>query len=443
MRHKPKYHQPSSVQRFWNYLFGKLSQGDQHAFEKQMLSDPFEADALEGLSQLSEDELAKDLNILNQHVNKASYRKVGQRKIWLAAAMIAIIAGLISVLTLLTPPAPLQVSHNLEKEIPPKESLPVSKEEITKATQPIALKEATTTTLEEELNIETEQTTSSSDKIAVSEAQPAPVVKKQKAPQGIYMERIRKEGETVMIKQKKEAPVVADLMNQKDTSLSKAVPAKALTGTLRGQELTETASDYDDVVVIKGIVMDANKDPLPGASIYLKGTNKGTISQVDGSYQLAIDQRDSARPIMAGFIGYVSAEHKQQTDSVNFVLEPELLAMDEVVVSGYGSEREEKIVTETFVPAQPPVEMNEYIKSIEQTLDYPADGSGKKETIVLWLTISNEGRISDIAIKRSPGDSYSFEAIDKLRKGPAWLPATKSGIPVEDKVKLKLRFFPD
>lgn len=271
-----------------------------------------------------------------------------------------------------------------------------------------------------------------------------PAPKAQSGQQGLVMERIDTDKKEVSLQkgEKVAAPPVINALLDADLPEQAEQPKRALSGTLRGQKLTDTAPDYDDVIVIKGVVMDKNRDPLPGANVMLKGTSKGTITHLDGSYQLAINQRDSALPVMAGFIGYVSSEKSQSTDSITFMLEPELLAMDEVVVTGYGTAREQKIVTEDFVPAQPKAGLDAYIQSIERKLEYPASGSGKKETVVLWVTISEQGIITDIAIKRTPGDAYSDEAIKKLRQGPVWLPATQSGVPAEEKVKLKLQFRP-
>ena len=47
------------------YLRGEMSAAEQHALEKAALSDPFLAEALEGLSNLTEAELAEDLETIS------------------------------------------------------------------------------------------------------------------------------------------------------------------------------------------------------------------------------------------------------------------------------------------------------------------------------------------------------------------------------------------
>lgn len=445
MRRKHTYREATSKDRFWSYLFGKISKQEQHAFEKQMLNDPFEADAQEGLSQLDESIFAADLNLLSKKITATYGKKSNPRNVWLTAATVAIVAGIVSILTLLIPSAPPTLSDNLEVK-PKQESVlpaikPMTKEKEQPARQKVEEKIKVASAEEivsEALETEAPEAPKREKKLTI-------VPEPKKGQQGLVMERIESDEEGINIQKDKTLAAAPVMIAKSDAAIrrKKALPPRELSGTLRGQKLTDTAPGYDDVIVIKGVVMDENHEPVPGANVLLKGTSKGTITQMDGSYKLAVNQRDSAKPIMAGFIGYVSAEKNQSADSINFMLEPELLALDEVVVSGYGTKREQKIVTEDFVPAQPDVELEEYIKSIERTLEYPATGSGKKETVVVWITISEHGIITDIKIKRSPGDAYSFEVVKKLRTGPTWLPATQSGVPVEDKVKLKLQFQPD
>ncbi|MBI9062892.1 MAG: carboxypeptidase-like regulatory domain-containing protein [Marinilabiliaceae bacterium] len=443
MRRKHTYREATSQDRFWSYLFGKISKQEQHAFEKQMLNDPFEAEALEGFSQLNETDFADDLNLLHNNINSTYGKKTNSRNIWLVAATVTLVVGIVSILTLLIPSTPPTLSDNLEMK-PKQETVlpaikPIAKEKAPSQKSEETIEVASDEEIfSEELAIQAPETTKQEKKFtAVPEAK--------KGQQGLIMERIKADKEDIIIQKDKTVGAAPVMIARSDAAIrrKKAQPARELSGTLRGQKLTDTATGYDDVIVIKGVVMDENQEPVPGANVLLKGTSKGTITQMDGSYKLAVNRRDSSKPIMAGFIGYVSSEKSQSTDSLNFMLEPELLALDEVVVSGYGTERERKIVTEDFVPAQPEVEIEEYIKSIERTLEYPAIGSGKKETVVVRMTISDQGTITDIKIKRSPGEAYSFEVVKKLRSGPTWLPATQNGIPVEDKIKLKLQFLPD
>jgi hypothetical protein len=96
-----------------------------------------------------------------------------------------------------------------------------------------------------------------------------------------------------------------------------------------------------------------------------------------------------------------------------------------------------------FINAEPDGGMEKYMLDIEKSLRYPKNGSGKKELVVLLLTIDQRGDISKIDVKRSPGENYSIEAIRAVQRGADWIPASNKGFPADDTVKLKIRFNPE
>ena len=56
-----------------------------------------------------------------------------------------------------------------------------------------------------------------------------------------------------------------------------------------------------------GIVVDANGDPIIGASVMEKGTSNGTISDIDGNFKL---KAKSGSTLLITYIGYVGQEVK-------------------------------------------------------------------------------------------------------------------------------------
>lgn len=88
---------------------------------------------------------------------------------------------------------------------------------------------------------------------------------------------------------------------------------------------------------INGKVTDSQNQPLPGVSILVKGTSNGTITDVDGTYQI---QASSSDVLVFRFLGFVEQQLAvgEQT-SINVVLNEEVSDIDEVVVVGYGSQR--------------------------------------------------------------------------------------------------------
>ncbi|SKB30353.1 SusC/RagA family TonB-linked outer membrane protein [Maribacter arcticus] len=85
---------------------------------------------------------------------------------------------------------------------------------------------------------------------------------------------------------------------------------------------------------VSGTVSDAG-GPLPGASVLEKGTTNGTQTDFDGNYSLTVN--DGAT-IIVSYIGYKSQEVSVDSrTSINFTLEEDAEALEEVVIIGYGT----------------------------------------------------------------------------------------------------------
>ncbi len=93
---------------------------------------------------------------------------------------------------------------------------------------------------------------------------------------------------------------------------------------------------------VKGTVKDENGEPLPGATIFAKGTTRGTNSDINGNFVLQISSRISV--LTVSFIGYETREYEiPQNNVVNIQLTPEKSFLKEAVVVGYGTTRREDI----------------------------------------------------------------------------------------------------
>lgn len=86
-------------------------------------------------------------------------------------------------------------------------------------------------------------------------------------------------------------------------------------------------------IVVKGLIKDTTGEPVIGANVVVKGTTNGTITDLDGVFQL---QANKGELLTVSFIGYKSQE-VPATASVNVILKDDTELLDEVVVIGYGS----------------------------------------------------------------------------------------------------------
>ncbi|MFN3379552.1 MAG: SusC/RagA family TonB-linked outer membrane protein [Runella zeae] len=102
-------------------------------------------------------------------------------------------------------------------------------------------------------------------------------------------------------------------------------------------KLTTTNVDQKSVdKTVTGKVVDETNSPLPGVSIVLKGTQKGTVT--DGNGQFKLDVPDANATLIFSFVGYQPQEIVvgNQT-SINLTLKGDSKVLEEIVVIGYGT----------------------------------------------------------------------------------------------------------
>ena len=92
---------------------------------------------------------------------------------------------------------------------------------------------------------------------------------------------------------------------------------------------------------IKGIVKDNTGLALPGASIQVKGTSRGTVTDFDGNFTITVLENEV---LVVNFLGYKSKEITiNSSDFLTINLEEDTNALNEVVVTALNIERAEKI----------------------------------------------------------------------------------------------------
>ncbi|MBL0744456.1 SusC/RagA family TonB-linked outer membrane protein [Chryseolinea lacunae] len=93
---------------------------------------------------------------------------------------------------------------------------------------------------------------------------------------------------------------------------------------------------------ISGRVTDAKSEPIPGVSIYEKGTTTGTLSDGEGNFQLQVSPE---AVIVFSSIGFITKEIPLGTQStLNISLTEDIQALDEVVVVGYGEQKRSNVI---------------------------------------------------------------------------------------------------
>lgn len=95
-------------------------------------------------------------------------------------------------------------------------------------------------------------------------------------------------------------------------------------------------------IPVKGTVKDIMGEGIPGASIQLKGTTQGTISDIDGNFSISVPNKNAV--LVFSFIGYVSVEQKADSQRPMLItLKEDSKTLDEVVVVGYQEMRKKDL----------------------------------------------------------------------------------------------------
>jgi len=101
---------------------------------------------------------------------------------------------------------------------------------------------------------------------------------------------------------------------------------------------------------IRGKVSDVKGIPLPGVSVRLKGTSTGTTTGADGSYVLTIPETGT---LIFSFIGFETQEVALNGRTLlNVSLAEDQLALNEVVVIGYGVQQKKDLVGSVAVASR-------------------------------------------------------------------------------------------
>src|SRR5690606_23327926 len=91
---------------------------------------------------------------------------------------------------------------------------------------------------------------------------------------------------------------------------------------------------------ITGTVSDTSGTPLPGVSIVLNGTNRGTTTDFDGNYSISAD---AGQVLIYSYLGMITKEVTVGAGTtLNVVLEEDSTQLDEVVVTALGITRDKR-----------------------------------------------------------------------------------------------------
>ena len=98
--------------------------------------------------------------------------------------------------------------------------------------------------------------------------------------------------------------------------------------------------------MVEGRVIDAESNqPMPGATILIKGTTTGTTTDFDGNFSLATSSNDI---LLVSYLGYLTSEVNVSSEILIVYLEAESNELDEVVLIGYGTQNKRSVTDSIY-----------------------------------------------------------------------------------------------
>ena len=402
-----------------DYIRGLRKGKEAHRLEKESMQDPFLADAMDGYNQV-EGNHEQRIEKLRMQVSAHSAKKKSTYAItWSIAACLIIGFGISSYFLFLKKSmtdevfiAEESVSIKLaEPAAPPTPAIPATPTVPATPQKEIALATTKVKTDSTPISEITARQADKKDMIAKIQATSQP-----------------QQGVPVMEEVSEETAALQEVVATMDTFESESD---------KKMKLAKVATILPQNNMIKGRVTDGKGEPLIGASVTYKGTNIGTITNMNGEFSLV--KKDDKKRLTAEYIGYDPVEIQVDTSRTMLIaMNENKQALNEVVVVGYGAKKNKKSTTlgsdakvkeqaEKEITPQPVIGKRSYQKYLKENLVCPTDEkcAQVKGKVVLTFLINKEGRPFYIKVKESLCESADKEAIRLIQEGPDWIYGNK------------------
>jgi TonB family protein len=210
-------------------------------------------------------------------------------------------------------------------------------------------------------------------------------------------------------------------------------------------------------ILIEGIVLDQDNEPLPGAEINVKGSQTGTSTTAQGQFRIIVP---TGSKLDFSFVGHKSTSlqvdeegtlevrlagesHSEASIARRISSEIGKVFVQEVKPQLLPNHVEDSVYT---VVSQNPVfpgGVKALYRFIEETMEYPAAArrAGVQGNVFLTFVVNTDGSIQDIRVLKGMGFGTDEEAIRIMKNTPKWKPGQKAdGEKVRVKYNLPITF---
>lgn len=155
---------------------------------------------------------------------------------------------------------------------------------------------------------------------------------------------------------------------------------------------------------VQGVVTDENGEAIPGASVIVKGTSIGQITDMDGKYVLEVPA--NATTMVISFVGMKTVELTiGDSSQIDVTMENETIGVDEVVVTALGIQRDKKSLT--YSSQQ--ITGEEMLKA--RDLNFMNSLSGKTAGLEIKKSVSGAGGSTKTVLRGNKSLSQSSDPL--------------------------------
>ena len=242
-----------------------------------------------------------------------------------------------------------------------------------------------------------------------------------------------------------------------------------LTSIVKAEEVKSVENSSDEKFKLSGTVVEATRKNVPvmGASVIIKGTTMGTLTDLDGKFTLPVKKGDV---IQVSFVGYQtqSVVVKDETP-LTILMRDDVQNLEEMTVVGYASDGvgassvehpDKKVVAVVDIPKakeepqeevvfqvveempQFPGGLSEAMKFLAKNIKYPVEAQQAKieGRVIVRFVVGRDGSVSDVEVMRGVSPELDAEAVRVVSMMPKWIPGKQRGKAVAVKYTMPIMF---
>ncbi len=216
-------------------------------------------------------------------------------------------------------------------------------------------------------------------------------------------------------------------------------------------------------IKLEGVVLDEAEEPLPGTSVVIKGMTIGTVSDMDGRFNIEVPENAT---VVLSFVGKKSIEDSYSGITSGNMEDEAFKRKYQMEESVVGIGLAEKIIpikqNEQLPPPPPPptptsigdqeifyiVEdmphypggsdaLNNFVYELQQKISDQKKIKGKAKVL---FTVNSKGKVTNIKVVESINEGVAEGAVMIASALPDWIPGKQRGKPVSVKYILPVEF---